>query len=128
MEPMEFDFWQTVAEAAIRGVVAALLVILVALVRLVIKSRTEYKLFITLSGFAEVTGEQVVWYSPALRFEPGTNTTWAYEPTAQEQMKWWTWCRKVLWYSLLYKRSTTEPKGLSGASSSAADPRGARNR
>ena len=109
---MEFDFWQTVAESAVRGVVAALLVILVALVRLIIKSRTEYMLFHTMTYPAEATpGQAVTWFCPAVRFGPGSNATWAYEPTAMQQMKWWAWFRRVLWYSLLYKRSTTEPQG-----------------
>ena len=117
---MKLEFWHTVAESAIRGIVAAVLVALVAFIRLVLKTRKEYNLFNTMSqqqaknASKHTSGEQCVWYGPALRFEAGRNTTWAYEPIAREQMNWWRWFRKVLWYSLLYKRSTTEPKGLSG--------------
>ena len=116
---MEFDFGQTVAESAIRGGVAALLVVLVAVVRLAIKAHTEYRIFNMLSQQnRRETGKGTSrqsrdWHQPVIRCEGGCNTTWAYEPTLPEQMNWWSWLRKVVWYSLLYKRSTTEPRGLS---------------
>ena len=117
---VEFDFGQTVAESAIGGAIAALLVALVAVVRLAIKAHTEYRMFGMLSqrnlreAGKGASRQSLAWHQPVIRFESGCNTTWAYEQTAPKQMNWWSWLRKVVWYSLLYKRSTAEPRGLSG--------------
>ena len=110
----EVDFWQTVAEWAIGTAAGVLLLATVALVRLTIKTRMEYKAFGALTELLQQRGtdERFVWHAPRLNIEVGCNTTWSYTRISTEKMGWWRWWWRVLKLSMLYKRSQRDPEGL----------------
>ena len=110
----EFDFWQTVAEWAIGTAAGVLLLAVVAIVRLTIKTRKEYKAFGAHTELLQQQGidERFVWYEPRPNFGVGCNTTWAYTRFDTKKMGWWRWWWQVLKLSMLYKRSQRDPEGL----------------
>ena len=48
------------------------------------------------------------WYAPVVVTVPGRTPTWHYAPVSKERFTRWEWHRRVLWFSMIYKRASFE--------------------